>query len=84
MITHIDEAFIRRFDYLLEVKEPRLSKRRGIIEFHAANLPVSGAWLDRIASNPNIAPGVMVRATRVAKSIGINDQQAVQLSTQNL
>lgn len=77
-ISHIDAAFIRRFDYVLEVKEPPRSRRREIIEHYTVALPVSEAWLRRIASNTDLAPGVVARSAQVAATLEMTDQRQTE------
>lgn len=65
-IAHIDPAYLRRFAFLLEVKNPSRSVRRRIVERAFGALDVDSAWLDRIADHGELAPGQIAQAARVA------------------
>jgi transitional endoplasmic reticulum ATPase len=65
-IGHIDPAYLRRFAFLLEVKNPSRRVRRRIVERAFGALNVDGAWLDRVAEHSELAPGQITQAARVA------------------
>lgn len=66
-IDQIDNAFIRRFDYVLKLTPPPRKTRAKILRRHLEQLPVSDRWIDRVAENPHLAPAVITRAARVAR-----------------
>ena len=66
-IDQIDNAFIRRFDYVLRLDHPPRNIRKKIFKRHLRDVPVSDRWIERAAGNPNLAPAVIVRAARVAR-----------------
>jgi transitional endoplasmic reticulum ATPase len=66
-VDHIDAAFIRRFDFTLELRSPPPKVRRKIFETYASDLDVSPGWLDRSARDDRVRPGHVQRAARFAK-----------------
>jgi len=72
-IMSLDNAFVRRFDYVLEMKVPPRSARQRILKKALAQTTVSDAWIERIAGIEHLPPAVIERAVRV--STMIEDQQ---------
>lgn len=68
-VSHIDPAFLRRYDLVLELRKPNVSVRRKIVEKYSSKLPVSDAWKERAARNENLQPGHIERAARVASLV---------------
>ena len=66
----IDPAFLRRFDYVLELTVPPLSVRSRVLDGFLADLPVSAAWKRRMAEHEDLAPAVLERAANVVRTIG--------------
>lgn len=72
-VHKIDRAVLRRFDFTIEFRHPPLSARRRIVARHLGALAPSEAWLDALASNPDIVPSQFERAARVAASVPAHD-----------
>ncbi len=68
-IDHIDPAYLRRFDCIMEMDTPPRSVRRSILANRLAHLGVSDDWLDRMADVPDMAPALVSRAARVVDAI---------------
>lgn len=66
-IEHVDPAFLRRFDYVLELFTPPRRAREGIFGRYIGELPVSQAWISRAAADERLTPAHIERAVRVAK-----------------
>ena len=64
----LDEAFIRRFDYVLRLDNPPRSVRRRMLEDNLAGLPVEDARKERLADLPGLSPAIITRAARVARA----------------
>lgn len=60
----IDPAFIRRFDWVLEMPVPPRSVRERLIKRHCGPLVV-GSAAHRLAESENLAPAVLTRAAAV-------------------
>jgi len=72
-VDYIDPAILRRFDFILEVREPPPNVRRRMIEHHTQGLPVGEAWIERTSVDRRVGPGHLQRATKVARLIEPND-----------
>jgi SpoVK/Ycf46/Vps4 family AAA+-type ATPase len=66
-IQALDNAYIRRFDLLLELQNPPKAERERIIRNAAGEL--EDALLLRMASHEHLTPAVATRALRVAESL---------------
>jgi len=65
-IEAIDNAFIRRFDMVLQLDHPPAGVRERILRHYLRDLPVSPEWASKVAQNPDIAPALVAHASRVA------------------
>ncbi|MCH9697559.1 MAG: AAA family ATPase [Gammaproteobacteria bacterium] len=77
-INSLDNAFVRRFDYVLEMQVPPRSARRRILSKALENMPVSEPWLDSIAAIELLPPAVIERAVRVSAMIEYNCPQDLE------
>lgn len=68
-IQSLDNAYIRRFDLLLELENPPKPERERIIRTCSDQL--SDALVQRMASHEQLTPAIITRALRVAE--GLND-----------
>lgn len=78
VISHIDEAIIRRFDFVLEMKIPPQSVRAGIIKSYVSSLNVSEEWIRRAAKNEHLAPALVSRAVDVVSDLSIQDPKQAE------
>jgi len=77
-LSQIDPAFLRRFDYSLELRTPPRSVRLNIARKHLKGLPVSQALLERLAVHEQISPAQMAKAARVVQLTGHHDKESVE------
>jgi AAA+ superfamily predicted ATPase len=63
-IRVIDHAYLRRFDYVLEMKVPPRSVRTRILNEYLEDLPVSELWKQRMAEHEDLTPAVIRKAAR--------------------
>lgn len=84
VISHIDEAILRRFDYVMELKTPPRNTRIKIIEHYTRALNVSDSWVKKISMNEDLAPALIARAVKVVKEIGYNDQDVTEASLERV
>ena len=63
----LDPAYLRRFDYALEVGHPPRSVRRALLARACEDLDVTEAWLDYTAGRDALTPAEISRAARVAR-----------------
>ena len=66
-IDQIDNAYLRRFDYILHLDVPPRPVRERILARRLGDAPVSRDWIRAVAEHPNIAPAVVDRAVTVAR-----------------
>jgi transitional endoplasmic reticulum ATPase len=69
-IAHIDPAYLRRFAFLLEVKNPSRTVRRRIARRAFGSLIPDEKWIERIAEHEAPAPGQLSQAARVTRLAG--------------
>lgn len=68
----MDAAFIRRFDIVLELDVPPMSRRREILSQAVEDLPVPDANIKRITCFEYLSPAVMQRAASVLRAVRSN------------
>ncbi len=66
----MDPAYIRRFDYVLQLNSPPRSVRERVLTHYLVSLPVSSQWKKQIAENPAIVPAIVERSVNVIKVSG--------------
>ncbi len=66
-VQQIDPAYLRRFDYVLELGVPPRGARRKIIKKQLDGLSVQKEWIERVAENENVTPADVERAVKVAR-----------------
>jgi transitional endoplasmic reticulum ATPase len=74
----IDNALLRRFDYVLEVRTPPPSVRTGIIERYTEGLPVTRDFITAAARDDRLTPGHIERAAKVVRAIGDTTPEKVE------
>ena len=77
-IEHMDPAYLRRFDYVLEMRNPPRSVRRRMASRYLNDLAVSEAWLERQADREDLAPALMEKAARVVHHAGLSRAEEVE------
>ena len=78
VIYHIDEAILRRFDYVMELKTPPRQTRIRMLREYAKGLNVSEKWLEQISGNEYLAPGLIARGVRVVSELGLEKPAEVE------
>lgn len=61
----LDNAFIRRFDYVIELNTPPRSVRSKILDQYLDGIQVSAAWKASMAEHEYLNPAVVERAAKV-------------------
>lgn len=77
-VSHIDPAYLRRFDLVLEMPAPTRAVRKKILRRHFRNMPVTDIWLNQLSENENLMPAVIERAARVTRELQSTDTNIVQ------
>ncbi len=65
----LDEAFVRRFDYVIHLDNPPRSVRRRMLEENLLNLPVDGGRKDRLAEHAGLSPALINRVAGVVRTV---------------
>ena len=69
----IDPAFIRRFDYVLEIGVPPRSVRAKVLDSYLSGLAVAPAWKAAMAEHESLVPAVVERAAKVIGHVRRSD-----------
>jgi len=72
-IASIDPAFVRRFDYVLQMAVPPRSVRTQVLEDYLQGIPLDGATKAGLADHDQLTPAIVERASRVLKAIHAED-----------
>jgi SpoVK/Ycf46/Vps4 family AAA+-type ATPase len=72
-IETIDKAFIRRFDFVLEMAVPPRSVRSKVLNDYLVGLPMDESTKASLANNEHLAPAFVARAVRVLRSVHSDD-----------
>ena len=73
----LDNAFIRRFDYVIELNTPPRSVRSKILDQYLDGIEVSAAWKSSMAEHEYLNPAVVERAAKVIE-VARNRQPELQ------
>ena len=62
----------------MELKTPPLQTRIKMFRNYAEKLGVSEKWLEKIATNEYLAPGLISRAVKVVSELGLEKQVDIE------
>jgi len=68
-ISQIDPAFLRRFDYALELNTPPRTVRLNIVRSRLKHAPVSEGFMQRLAEHESLSPAQVAKAAQVLKRL---------------
>ena len=68
-IDQIDNAYIRRFDYVFELKTPPKSVRKNILHNNLSGLSISEEWVEQMSKDKQLVPAIISRTAKVVSSI---------------
>ncbi|MBI4953656.1 MAG: AAA family ATPase [Myxococcales bacterium] len=68
-VSHIDPAFVRRFDFVLELAVPPAAARRRIVEQHVGARTSSARFVATLAADERFGPAHLARAVRVGAMV---------------
>jgi SpoVK/Ycf46/Vps4 family AAA+-type ATPase len=81
-IDQIDPAFIRRFDYVLNLENPPRKSRLRIIENTVGDLGLSQSWMENLSHQESVNPALINKAAKIAKMVsrdhGQNNEQVLE------
>ena len=72
-IDQMDRAYVRRYDFVLEVAQPPRAVRRKVLERHLSGLRVRAEYLDRLADLDELSPAHVQRAAAVVRLLRPRD-----------
>jgi SpoVK/Ycf46/Vps4 family AAA+-type ATPase len=76
--AHIDNAYLRRFDYSIRFPVPPQKVRMEIARHHLGQFKPTESWLATIASNEHMTPAQYERAAKVARIVSSKDNERAQ------
>lgn len=77
-VWQIDPAFMRRFDIVLELRNPPRSVRKEILEKSLTGLPVEKQWIEQKSTQNGITPALTMRIANVVRSTDTQDAMNLQ------
>ncbi|MDR9499932.1 MAG: ATP-binding protein [Hydrogenovibrio sp.] len=81
-VSQIDPAYIRRFDFVVEVPVPPRSVRLNMLEYAFDGLPVTQAWLKSLAESRVLSPALIDQVAQVVKrSTSFKQKPSCELET---
>jgi len=83
-ISNMDEAFLRRFDIVMELSIPPRSTREHILTESLQHTDVSSTWIEHMAQLEHLPPAVISRAARVNDIIGESSSAKVELHLESI
>lgn len=72
-IRTLDDAYIRRFKYVMKVDQTPRAVRRHIAATYFDDQPVRAEWLDRLAACAELTPAHLQQAAQLLELSGISD-----------
>jgi len=72
-VEQIDPAFLRRFDYVMEMPAPTNRMREQIFANYLDGVSVSEPWLKKMSTNRNLLPAHIEKAAKVASHVATCD-----------
>jgi len=83
-ISQIDPAFLRRFDYVMELNTPPRSVRLNIVRARLANTPVSESFMQRLAEHEELSPAQIAKASQALKRLACKDQSTAEATLERV
>jgi len=77
-VSHVDPAFLRRFDYVIELGPPPRSARERMLRARLKTLPVSEEWLARKADERALTPGIVTKLAQVLEVEGTREPATLE------
>ncbi len=77
-VSHVDPAFLRRFDYVMELGPPPRTARERMLRARLDGLTFSEAWLDRKAEDRSLSPGIVTKIAQVLERGEARDAPTVE------
>lgn len=79
-VSHLDPAYLRRFDLVIELPRPSRSMRKRILTKCLSKRNIQAEdWIDNVPDSPLLTPGLIEKAVRVIRSVDADSDRAVKL-----
>lgn len=75
-VSHIDPAYLRRFDFSVEISVPPLQVRKSIIRKHLRGMRLPKAVIEKYAQQEELSPAQIEKAAKVLKVVNRADRNA--------
>ena len=75
-IWNLDHAYLRRFDFVIEVNVPPRKVRRRILQEQITSVlddPVSERWIEKVVEHDHVSPAMITSATKTLSDIGVTE-----------
>ena len=83
-VAHIDPAYLRRFDMVVELRAPPPTVRLQILDHHLTGLHVGKAWREAMAQDERMSPAHIERAARAVRLLEITDPKETETALDRL
>jgi SpoVK/Ycf46/Vps4 family AAA+-type ATPase len=83
-VAHIDPAYLRRFDMVVELRTPPPSVRRQVLDHHLGRLHVSTATRQTMAQDERMTPAHIERAARAVRLLDLTDEKETEAALDRL
>lgn len=79
-VSHLDPAYLRRFDLVIELPRPSRSMRKRILMkcLSVKNIQMEG-WIEDVPDSPLLTPGLIEKAVRVIRAVNADSERAAAL-----
>ena len=68
-VSQIDPAFLRRFDYVMELNTPPKSVRLNIVKSYFEGISIKVSFLERLAEHKQLSPAQIEKLSKVAERV---------------
>lgn len=83
-ISQIDPAFLRRFDAVVELKQPPPAVRGRMLRKHLAGLPIRDSFIAKLSHDHRLSPGHIERAAKAARLLDLVEEKDSEQSLERL
>jgi len=73
-VSQIDSAFLRRFDYVMELNTPPKSVRLNIVQSYLGDKSISAYFLEKLAEHKELSPALIANVSKVASRIDESEE----------
>lgn len=79
-VSHLDPAYLRRFDLVIELPRPSRSMRKRILTKCLSKRNIQAEdWIETVPDSPLLTPGLIEKAVRVIRAVDADSERAVKL-----